>query len=193
MTDQEDFFEHFYGAPRLGGRASSGSPAIKIKKLTPTAIMPMKATAGATCFDVSADPAYGEIVVDLGCVTTVSTGLAFEIPEGWEMVVYSRSGHASKHNIRLANSVGKIDNDYRGELLVMLTRGYSVERSELIRELSAWILGEVEAEGDPVKFKPGSRIAQIEFRPTYSVRLELVDELSETRRGSGGLGSTGDG
>lgn len=151
---------------------------LKIKKLHPNAIVPTYATDGSACFDLYAatvDNAsrLGKLLSH-GSPVTCGTGLAFEVPEGWAMMVYSRSGHGFKHNTRLANCVGVIDSDYRGELLVKLTMD------------DEFIDPEIELE-----VKPGDRIAQAMLIPIKRASFEIVDELSKTKRGTGGLGSTG--
>ena len=90
------------------------------------------------------------------------------------MMVYSRSGHGFNRNTRLSNCVGVIDSDYRGELLVKLTMD------------DEFIDPEIELE-----VKQGDRIAQAMLIPIEQVSFEMVEELSETKRGTGGLGSTG--
>lgn len=150
---------------------------IKVKKLDKTAVLPTYATAGAACFDLYAvgslasinnDPDHPNEWFDTYSVV-VRTGLAFEIPEGYVMLVYSRSGHGFKNNVRLGNCVGVIDSDYRGELKVMLTAD----------------------EGGSMVIKGGDRIAQAMIIPVNQVSLVEVNELSSTDRGTGGFGSTG--
>lgn len=139
---------------------------INIKKLSPLAKMPTYATDGSGWFDI-----YGltdGIVLD-GHPLKCSTGLAFEIPLGWAMEVYSRSGDGFNRDVRLANCVGIIDADYRGELFVKLT-GDS---------------------GKPFEVKSGERIAQAKLVESPRCTFSVVDELSSTARGTGGLGSTG--
>lgn len=137
---------------------------IKIKKLHPDAIIPTYGTSGAACFDLYAiDAKYTDRQV------FVRTGLAFEIPEGHVMMVYSRSGMGIKQGIRLANCVGVIDSDYRGEVQVVLHS----DRSE-------W---------PETRFK--DRVAQAMIVPVNQVSFEFVEELSSTDRGAGGFGSTG--
>ena len=85
------------------------------------------------------------------------------------MLLFSRSGHGVRHGIRLANSVGVIDSDYRGEIIVGLRN-------------DNWTRFDV---------RPGDRIAQALLVPVHEVELIQVAELSETVRGAGGLGSTG--
>jgi dUTP pyrophosphatase len=143
---------------------------LKIKKLHPAAIIPKYATDGAACFDLHAVapenwPLYP------GVPSTVRTGLAIEIPKGFVMLIFSRSGHGFKHDIRLANCVGVIDSDYRGEVMVKLTRDHS--------------------QAEPLFFKEGDRIAQAMLIPYPRIELIEVDELSQTERGDGGFGSTG--
>lgn len=141
---------------------------MKIKKLSEDAQVPTYATSGSACFDIrSIDEGY---VDDIGHVSEIfRTGLAFEIPKGHVMLVFSRSGHGFKNDVRLANAVGVIDEDYRGELMVKLT-------------------------ADPnglLAVQKGDRIAQAMVLPVEQVYFEVVEELSETKRSTGGFGSTG--
>ena len=151
---------------------------IKIKKLHPDAIMPQYATDGAACFDLHALAVNGSYQIgtlaDEYVPIMVRTGLAFEIPAGHVMLVYSRSGHGFKHDTRLANCVGVIDSDYRGELMVKLTTD---------RECDEPL--------PPLKISPGDRVAQAMIVPIPRVELVAVNELGETARGAGGFGSTG--
>ena len=143
---------------------------IKFKKLSATAITPIYATAGAACFDLHADT-EGETHINVGTSTAIKTGLSFEIPAGHVMLIYSRSGHGFKQNTRLANCVGVIDSDYRGEVMVKLTRD--------------------ESDGGDLVVKHADRIAQAMIVPIPSVTLVESDDLSSTERGAGGFGSTG--
>lgn len=151
---------------------------IKVKKLHPDAIIPQYATDGAACFDIHALSVNGSCqlgtVADECAPIVASTGLAFEIPAGHVMLVYSRSGHGFKHNTRLANCVGVIDSDYRGELMVKLTT--DIECDEPL---------------PPLKIRPGDRIAQAMIVPIPRIELIEADELCDTVRGVGGFGSTG--
>ena len=140
---------------------------IRVKKLHPSAIIPRYQTPGAACFDLHA--LEGAYVVELGN-WTFRTGLAFEVPPGHVMLVFSRSGHGFKHGIRLANCVGVIDSDYRGEVFVKLTNDECMGNYQV---------------------HTGERIAQAMVIPVHQWKLVEVDELSETQRGTGGLGSTG--
>jgi dUTP pyrophosphatase len=99
----------------------------------------------------------------------IPTGLALEIPAGYEAQVRPRSGLAASSGLTVLNSPGTIDSDYRGELKVILVN-----------------LGSA-----PCSVNNGDRIAQLVFAPALRVALEAVDHLSETLRAGGGFGSTG--
>jgi dUTP pyrophosphatase len=139
--------------------------ALRIK-LGSGARMPTRATDGSACLDIYA---ADEVTVHAGESVPVRTGLQVQIDPGWCMLLFSRSGHGIRHGIRLANSVGVIDGDYRGEIIVGLRN-------------DTWIRFDV---------KPGDRIAQALLVPVHEVELIEADQLSETVRGDGGLGSTG--
>ena len=138
---------------------------VKIKKLSQDAILPRYATDGSGCFDLFYKEDYEE---EFDLVLEVSTGLSFEIPEGYVMLVFSRSGHGFKHDVRLSNCVGVIDSDYRGEVKVKL-RG---------------------DEYNNLDFKYGDAVAQAMIVPVPKVSFIEVQTLSETARGEGGFGST---
>lgn len=143
---------------------------LKVKKCREGAVIPQYATDGSACFDLCAViDGNGRMFVNDDRI--FNTGLQFEIPEGHVMMVYSRSGHGFNHGVRLANCVGVIDSDYRGELKVKLTND------------SDSFVG--------LQVKHGDRIAQAMVVPVQQVQFEEVDELTETVRGTGGFGSTG--
>ncbi len=102
-------------------------------------------------------------------VYTFRTGLAFEVPHGHVLKVFSRSGHGFKYGVRLANGTGIIDSDYRGELMVCLKNDGP----------------------EPMVVHHGDRITQAMLVPIPQVELIEVQELSDTERGAGGFGSTG--
>jgi len=137
---------------------------VKIKRLTWEAKIPQYATKGAACFDIytTTDGVVGGVGYVFG------TGLSFEVPEGYVLLVYSRSGHGFKHNVRLANCVGVIDSDYRGELKVKLT-------------------------SDTLEYivKAGDAIAQGMLVKIDQVQFAVTETLSDTERGANGFGSTG--
>ncbi len=156
---------------------------LKIKKLHPNAVVPTYATDGAACFDLVAATVSGHIAtgehVWNGEPVICGTGLAFEIPAGHVMLVFSRSGHGFKNDVRLANCTGVIDSDYRGEVMVKLT-------SDADDEGADW-----DDSKAPLFVKPGDRIAQAMILPAERAQFIVVDELGDTGRGEGGFGSTG--
>lgn len=129
--------------------------------------MPTRATAGAAGYDVCS--AESEVILQPQERRQVRTGLALAIPHGYEAQVRPRSGLALRHGVTLPNAPATIDSDYRGELQVVLIN-----------------LG---TESVPVT--RGMRIAQLVFQRVAEVRLEPVDVLPPSERGSGGFGSTG--
>lgn len=152
-------------------------PIIRILRLPeadPSVPLPAYASGGAAGADLRANfPASDRVGVTLapGERRLIPTGLAVEIPEGFEVQVRPRSGLALKHGLSLPNAPGTIDSDYRGALGVIVVN-----------------LGQ-----EPVTISHGDRIAQIVVAPVVRARFEEVEALSDTARGSGGFGSTGRG
>lgn len=99
----------------------------------------------------------------------INTGIQIEIPTGLVGLIYARSGLGCKKGLAPANKVGVIDSDYRGEIIVALHNHTN----------------------DKQNIKPNERIAQIVFTPYYKADFQKVEELSDTIRGTGGFGSTG--
>ena len=141
---------------------------IKVKKLKNTAILPTYGSAYAAGADLYACM-DGPITVAPHETVMIKTGLAMEIPEGYAGLIYPRSGLASKRGLAPANKVGVVDPDYRGEFMVALHN-----HSEI-----------------PACVEPGERIAQLVITPFLTAVFEETDELSDTARGAGGFGSTG--
>jgi dUTP pyrophosphatase len=130
--------------------------------------LPRYMTDGASGMDVVAANVE-DVVLAPGDVRAIPTGLFLAVPEGFEVQVRARSGLALKHGLTLVNGVGSIDADYRGEVKVILGN-----------------VGRV-----PVAITRGMRIAQLVLAPIARAALVEVAALGETRRGSGGFGSTG--
>ena len=139
---------------------------VKIKKLHQVAQLPIKGTPGSAAYDLHS---IETVYIPPGETVTVRTGLAMEIPDGWKGDVYSRSGLAMD-GVVVANSPGKIDCDYRGEVVVLLHN---------------------QRPSDVACIEVGDRIAQFEINPVHDIEFEVIDELSTTDRGEGGFGSTG--
>lgn len=140
---------------------------LKVKRLTETAKLPTYGSKGAAAFDFySSGPSF---IIHIDDFQIASTGLSVEIPPGKVLKIYSRSGDGFGDNVKLANSVGVIDSDYRGEIKVALHN----------------------AGDNNFEVKLGNRIAQGILEDAPQIEIVEVDELSETERGSGGFGSTG--
>lgn len=131
---------------------------IKIKKLTADAIIPRHETPGAAGVDL-----YVTDYVEKNYYTEYHTGLAVEIPEGYVGLLFPRSSISKQPGALLANSVGVIDSDYRGEIRCRFRNA---------------------------KYLIGERMAQLVVVPYSQIEFEEVFDLSETDRGEGGFGST---
>jgi len=154
---------------------------VRIRRVRPNAILPRYATAGAAGMDLHACltgsvvllPALVHRGMRVDClysapeVETIPTGIAIELPPGYEAQVRPRSGLMAKHGVMA--HFGTIDADYRGEIKVIMVN-----------------LG-----GEPFVVEPGMRIAQLVIAPVVRIQWDEVDELGVTERGSGGFGSTG--
>lgn len=141
---------------------------MRIKKLHEKAVVPHYATEGSAGLDLTVISDNDTIVIPYNSTMLCRTGLAFEIPKGYVGLVYIRSSVGAKLDLVLSNQVGVIDSDYRGEVMLPLRnlgRGARVIES-------------------------GTRIAQMVITPILSSNIEVVDELTETKRGNGGFGST---
>jgi dUTP pyrophosphatase len=130
--------------------------------------LPSAASAGSAGLDLRA-AVDGELVLRPGERARVPTGVAVEIPAGWEAQVRPRSGLAHRHGITLPNAPGTIDSDYRGEVAVILLN-----------------LGH-----EPFHLRRGDRIAQLVLSRVEAIEWDEVDDLAPSPRGDGGFGSTG--
>lgn len=142
---------------------------VKVKRVRDSAKLPHSGSVIAAGYDLSA-AINEDIIIPPGCWVAVPTGIAIE-PESDAVVgfVLPRSGLGAKHGVVLRNSVGVIDADYRGEIIVTLVN--TGEESFVVH--------------------PGDRIAQLVFLPVFAAEFVEAEELSETGRGEGGFGSTG--
>ena len=146
---------------------------LKIKAVSPKIgrelPWPQRATAGSAGMDLSAC-IEEDIIIAPRQLVRIPTGIAIALP-GPEYValVFARSGLGIKHGISLSNGVGVIDSDYRGEIQVGLTN----------------------LSHTPYTVQPGDRIAQLVVTPVVTPEVEVVEELEDTDRGTGGFGSTG--
>lgn len=141
---------------------------IAVKKLREDAILPTfgsKEAAGADLYACLETP----VTVEPGKTAFIPTGLAMELPVGYVGLIYARSGLACKRGLAPANKVGVIDSDYRGEFIVALHNH-----------------GE-----QPQVISPAERIAQLVVTPVLMPEYVEAASLSDTQRGEGGFGSTG--
>ncbi len=141
-------------------------PIIKFKKLSPQAIIPSYAHPGDAGADLVAINTHSLEPLDH---LAIPTGLAVELPQGYEMQVRPKSSLALKHGITVLNTPGTVDAGYRGEIKVIL-----INLGQSLFEIS-----------------PGQRIAQIVIAPVIQAEFSVVDSLGESQRGEGGFGSTG--
>jgi len=130
--------------------------------------LPAYATAGSAGLDLLA-AVDAPVELAPGARRLVPTGLAIELPEGYEAQIRPRSGLALKQGLTVLNAPGTVDSDYRGEVSVLLVN-----------------LGD-----RPVVLSRGERIAQMVVAPVTRIAWDEQADLSETRRGAGGYGSTG--
>ena len=139
---------------------------VKIFRESPNIAIPEYATPGSAGIDLCSTM---YCMIKPGEQALIPTGIKLAIPEGYEAQIRPRSGLALNKKITIPNSPGTIDSDYRGEILVLLKN---------------------EGE-DPFTLRFGDRIAQMVFVPVVQAKFEEVKALDETKRGSGGFGSTG--
>lgn len=143
---------------------------ILTKLLNGNAKMPTKGSAGAAGRDLYACLDGSTIMIQPKKTVLIPTGLAMAIPEGWVGLIFSRSGLATKKGLRLANGVGVIDSDYRGEWFIAIHN--DSDCTQIIDD--------------------GDKIAQVVFVKYKDVVFYPVKELDDTVRGEGGFGSTGE-
>lgn len=142
---------------------------VKIKILSEQAVLPFKASEGASRYDVTCFDGQHDLKRN---IITYRTGIAVEVPKGYEIELVPRSSTCHKWGISLANQQGVIDHDYRGEIFVKF-------RPEV-------------PEYNPWKYIKQERLVQMKLTKASNIIDWIeVDELSETERGDGGFGSTG--
>ena len=141
---------------------------ILIKRLSKEVALPKYETDGSSGLDLAAFTDKN-IEIKPGKSVIIPTGLAVAIPKNFEIQIRPRSGLAAKNQISVLNTPGTIDADYRGELKVIL----------------------INLSGETFIVKKGLRIAQMVLCPVIKAKLKEVESLDDTKRGSGGFGSTG--
>jgi dUTP pyrophosphatase len=142
---------------------------IRYKLLTPTALPPAKMTKNSVGWDLSADLKHPEIL-EPGDRAAIPTGIAVEIPEGYEGQIRPRSGLALHRGLGVLNSPGTIDSDYRGEISIIV----------------------INSSAEVLTIQPTMRIAQLVICPVVKVTFEESEALEDSERSQGGFGHTGE-
>jgi dUTP pyrophosphatase len=142
---------------------------MKIKPIHPNFKMPSKGSPYAAAYDLFM-PQAGRIVAGSPHALKIPLGFAAELPPATVALLLPRSGKGVSYGLELNNTCGVIDEDYRGEWMVAL-------RLKNPEAMLTWEAGE--------------KLFQMLLMPVYSPEMEIVDQLSETARGTGGFGSTG--
>ena len=147
--------------------SSVDSLKVALKALSPKASLPVVATNGSAGYDIASAE---EVVIPSQGWQAVGSGLALEMPQGFEAQLRPRSGLALRYGITLLNAPATIDSDYRGEIKAVL----------------------INHSGEPFTVEVGMRIAQLVFARTEAVKEFIrVDSLSSSSRGEKGFGSSG--
>lgn len=147
---------------------------VKVKRLSETAVVPCRKSESAAGYDLYVDRRCSVFPTGKtisGNAAIVPTGIALEIPNGYHGKIFLRSSTGAKTKLRLANGTGIIDSDYRGEVKLLIEN----------------------VGGDIEYIEKGDRIAQIIIERNEDVTFEESQKLTDTKRGAGGIGSTGKG
>ena len=174
VSDEEEKLLKDYGVincnfnSQMDLKDLSTGVVLKIKKVKDNAEIPKYQTEGSSGMDLCAAIDNTVIIPPLQRVF-IPTGIAIELPLGYEAQVRPRSGLSSKHGITLVNCVGTIDSDYRGEIIVPL----------------------INLSDSAYSIQPGERIAQMVISKYERVGIKEVNELNPSGRGTGSFGSTG--
>jgi len=164
---------------------------INVKKINEKAVIPQYAHNDDACFDLIA---CDDVIISPGETKKIPTGLIFEIPVGYKMVIYPRSGISLNTPLRIANSPGIVDSGYRGEVCILMTNTQQKEIDYVpllylvdntIKNFEYYCLQYTYV------IRCGDKIAQAEIVPIYKAEFCEVNELSSTVRGGNGFGSTG--
>lgn len=141
---------------------------LQVRLLRPDARPPAYGSPGAAGLDLAA-AIDGPLTLQPGQHAAVPTGISLALPPAHEGQVRPRSGLAARHGVTVLNAPGTVDEDYRGEVKVLL----------------------INHGKQPHEIQPGDRIAQLVVAPVTRAAVQVVDSLDDTERGDGGFGSTG--
>lgn len=142
-------------------------PVLKVRRISENAVIPTRGSKDAAGYDLYCTSSS---MIEPRQTVKISTGIQMEIPDGYVGLLFARSGIAIKKGLRPANAVGVIDSDYRGEIIVALHNDSNITQNVTL----------------------GDRVAQLVLVRYFAPSIEeVVEELSETERGEGGFGSSG--
>ena len=141
---------------------------ILVKKFDKNIKLPAYKTSGSSGMDLTAY-IKNKIIINPGKTAMIPTGIAVAIPKNYEIQIRPRSGLAAKKGISVLNTPGTIDSDYRGEIKIILI---NLSKKSFV-------------------VKSGDRIAQMVLCPVMKAKFKEITNLSKTKRGKGGFGSTG--
>lgn len=165
---------------------------VNIKRLYDNAVIPQYAHDGDAGFDIVA---IEDVIVEPGETALIKTGIAFELPEGYEMQIRPRSGITLKTKLRI--QLGTIDSNYRGEVGVIVDNIAEDPCGNVMQYLTH-VDGRDYRQGENGLYpnetyliRKGDRIAQAVIAPVARAEFSLVESLGETERGEGGFGSSG--
>ncbi|MCP1528589.1 dUTP diphosphatase [Bacillus pumilus] len=174
---------------------------VNIKRLSADATTPTYAHSTDACFDLYAAE---DVIIEPGATALVPTGLAFEIPEGYEMQIRPRSGITLKTKLRV--QLGTVDSGYGGEVGVIVDNATILGAKHLeagphsVFHRRSWYVNTADGERTHLPstvysgtyiIRKGDRIAQAVIKPIEQAAFTVVDALEETKRGAGGFGSSG--
>lgn len=164
---------------------------VKIKRLHPDAVIPQYAKQGDAGFDLVA---VEDVIIEPGKTAKIPTGLAFEIPAGYELQIRPRSGITAKTKLRV--QLGTVDAGYRGEVSVIVDNTLTNPNMTINYALTTdggtyRLFDDYEVEGNSYIIRKGDRIAQGVIAPVATATFTEVDELGDSERGEGGFGSSG--
>lgn len=168
---------------------------IKFKKLNVEAQKPLQAKTGDAAYDLVAIEDGKIVIDDNGFIQYIEyhTGIAIQPPIGYHTIIEARSS-VSKKDLILANGIGLIDNEYRGEIIFrfkILPKVVYVEKDEFVNATDSLMSYDLAVPLSEMQFyKKGDKVGQIKIEKTIEMDFVEVEELSETDRGTGGFGST---
>lgn len=163
---------------------------VKIKRLSEDAVIPKYAKQGDSGFDLVA---VQDVIIEPGDTKKIPVGLAFEIPEGYELQIRPRSGITSKTKLRV--QFGTVDSGYRGEVSVTVDNISPIQDEPIFKDINGKFTNPNalydSKYGAAYVIEKGDRIAQGVIAPVIQATFEETEQLTDSERGENGFGSTG--